>query len=205
MSLFLIFVVGSQSTLINDFIIWLHENGVIVLNDRLFSIGRSDILQTPVDVNELEKTEDNIIRLERKKYQQKVKSLMKIDESMATFVDCIFINPLHVAMIKRYFPNAKIILLTRETEEIWFNQKVFGEEQLTSNQWNDAKNKILSMNFNLLNVNIDKWLANDKETLNQINEKFELDFNPIKPVKTNYWQRTNFEKGHWKNYEKYLT
>ncbi|HFC30111.1 MAG TPA: tetratricopeptide repeat protein, partial [Oceanospirillales bacterium] len=200
-----IFLIGSPSTGLNYFVDWLYKQGVIVLNDRLISVGRPDILFTAQDMKTLKKVDDDMVRIERKIYHQKVKVLTSgIEQETPTIVDCMYINPEQMILVKKFFPNAKVVLLARDTPDIWLNQKAFGDEPIDSKDWNEAKNQIISMGLNLTQIDADKWLENDKETLNQLSELFEKDLAENEVAKQDYWRKSIFPKGHWKNYQQFL-
>ena len=200
-----IFLIGLPSVGLNYFIDWLYKQGIVVLNDRLISIGRPDILFTARDMKTLKKVDDDMVRLERKIYHQKAKVLLSgIKEENATIVDCMYINPEQMILVKKFFPQAKIVLLNRDTADVWLNQKAFGAEPIDSKDWNETINQIISMGLNLEQINVDKWLENDKETLKQLSIIFDKDLIQNNINSQDYWRKSLFPKGHWKNYKNFL-
>lgn len=199
-----VFVVGAQSTGINVFALWLNQQGVQVLNDRLVSLGRPDILYSFQEIEDIAKVDDEMVQLERELYQQKVKVYMgNIDENKL-LADCMYINPNQMALIKKFFPQAQIVILKRDTDDIWLNQKVFGSEPIDSSEWSETVNQILSMGLNVSQIDFDLWQQNDTETLNKLSQIFNKELDHSKKTEQKYWRKTHFKKGHWKNYKKYL-
>lgn len=199
-----VFIIGSQSTALNQFVSWLNAQKAIVLNDRLVSLGRPDILYGQREISVLTEVDDDMVRLERKLYHQKAKVLMTAIKEEVLFADCMYINPLQMTLVKKFFPNAKIILLTRDIKDIWLNQKIFGEEPIDSKNWNKAINQIVSMGLNITQIDIDKWLDNDKVTLKELSGVFSQELKKNKEEDQKYWRKTFFEKGHWQNYKEFL-
>ena len=200
-----IFIVGVQSTAINNFVSWLHKQGVVVLNDRLISLGRMDILYALQEIETLNNVDADMAILERKIYHQKAKVLMNGIEEETLFADCMSINPCQIAIIKKFFPGATVVLLSRETNDIWLSQQVFGKEPIDSSQWDQVKNQIISMDLNLLQIDMDKWLENDKQTLNVLSKVFEKELKQHQEENTKYWRKSFFAKGHWKKYQDFLS
>ncbi len=197
-----VFLIGAQSTGINEFANWLNQQGVTVLNDRLVSKGRPDILYAEQSIEVLTNANEEMVKLERKLYQQKAKVML--GEKTTMFVDCMYINPKQVAIIKKFFPLSKVLLLDRKKEDIAFNQTVFGKEPVSAEDWKAVKQQILDMDLDILEIDIDSWISNDEKTLKAIGEVFnkELSNKESQPVK--YWRKSLFEKSHWKNYEEFL-
>ncbi|VAW41844.1 hypothetical protein MNBD_GAMMA01-1863, partial [hydrothermal vent metagenome] len=195
-----VFIIGTQSTAINNFVSWLHKQGVAVSNDRLISTGRPDILFALQEIDALREADNDMVRLERKRYHQKAKALMTALEPDTLFADCMYINPFQIAIIKKFFPNAHVLLLTRATEDMQLNEQAFGKEPLNAKQWSEAKDQIADMGLNLTLVDIDKWFDNDKQTLKELSKIFAKELQANEETKQKYWQKTFFKKGHWKNY-----
>jgi tetratricopeptide (TPR) repeat protein len=200
-----VFIVGAKSTGLNEFINWIYQHKLLILDDRLISLGRDDILHSFVPMNKLISADNDMVRLERKIYHQKVKALIgrEIDEK-AQIIDTMFINPYQLGIVKKFFPKAKVILLTRNTADIWLNQQTFGKEPIDSKEWNEATNQIISMGLNLTQINLDDWLSNKTETIQELEKIFNIELNPYSYDKSKFWNQTLFPAGHWKNYKSYL-
>lgn len=199
-----VFVVGTQSTDINNFVYWLNIQGIKVLTDRLVSAGRQDILHSYQEIENLKGFDDSMVVSERNEYFKKAHALLGNNDINQVFVDCIHTNAYQMATIKKIFPDAKIIFLNRETQDIWLNQQAFGKEPIKSSDWNEIKNQIISMKLDMTIVEIDKWLANDKEVLKTLSLILEKEVTSDNKPTAEYWRRTFFPKDHWKNYKKYL-
>lgn len=199
-----VFVIGAQSTGINDFTQWLNQQGIKVLNDRLVSLGRPDILYSYQTIDDIEKAEQDMVKLERELYHQKVKIYMGDIEEETFVVDCMYINPSQMALVKKFFPNARIVLLNRDTTDIWLNQKVFGQEPIDSSDWDETLNQIISMDLNLIQIDYDLWQQNDTETIKKLTQIFKKELDHSEKAEQKYWRKTHFKKGHWKNYKKNL-
>ncbi len=196
-----VFVIGAQSTSINQFVTWLNKSKVTVLNDRLISLGRPDLLYGQQQVSVLKDLDDDKVRLERKLYFQKARVLMTALIENSLFVDCMYLNPLQMTLVKKFFPNAKIVLLSRKEGDIKLNQKVFGKEPIEAKDWEKHKNQVIAMDLNVLEVNVDKWEEGDKDTLKQLSVVFEKELTKDKNEKVKYWRKNMFTKNHWKNYK----
>jgi tetratricopeptide (TPR) repeat protein len=199
-----VFIIGAESTGINDFALWLNEKGINVLNDRLVSMGRPDILYSYQKIEDIEKIDDAMVQLERELYHQKIKVYMNGIEDNTFIADCMYINPTQMALVKKFFPDAQIVLLNRDTADVWLNQRVFGPEPVKSNDWNETVNQIISMDLNLIQVDYDLWQQNDSQTLNKLSQIFKKELGNYDKKEQKYWRKTHFKKGHWKNYKKYL-
>jgi tetratricopeptide (TPR) repeat protein len=199
-----VFVLGLESTGISHFSGWLKSNKLNVFNDRLNSKGRNDILSQLVEITIFSHLDDNNERLERKKYFQKAKTVNNKLTHDDLIVDCMNINIFQVALIKKFFPKAKTVILSRNTPDIWLNQKILNKELIDSSEWNETKNQLISMGLNLVHIDLDLWQNNDKETLEILTEIFAKELNPYENSQENYWQRTLLAKDHWKNYQQFL-
>jgi tetratricopeptide (TPR) repeat protein len=199
-----VFIVGLQSTGINNFVTWLNKEKVIVLNDRLISLGRPDVLYAKLDILELAKLNDDGIEVERQKYHSAANPLKTGVDKDVLFADCMYLNPNQLTTIKKIFPKAKVILLTRNEKDIQLNQKVFGEEPIPSSQWKKTMEQVNSLGMNIIEVDADKWLENDKETMDKLETVFEKKLKKTKENQQKYWRKTLFPKNHWKNYKNLL-
>ena len=167
------------------------------------SEGRQDVFHSYQKIDTTIAVDEGAVRVERNLYHEKAQALMATKEDIL-FADCFFTNPYQMAIIKKYFPKAPVILLTRDSADIWLNQKAFGEEPIESKNWNDSINQILSMGLNITEVNIDNWLANDEKILAQLSKIFKTELQDKPEEATKYWRKTFFPKGHWKNYKNFL-
>ena len=197
-----VFIIGAQSTAVNEFAIWLNQQGVAVLNDRLISTGRPDILYTEQTTEILQNADEEMVKTERQLYHQKAKVMLGAETT--TFADCMYLYPKQTAIIRKFFPQSKVILLSRNIEDIKFNQTVYGEEPVNAKDWESVKEQVLSIGLNVLEVNIDSWLSNEEETLKAIGLIFnkKMSQEESKPVK--YWRKSLFDKNHWKNYKELI-
>ncbi len=199
-----VFIVGTQSTLIHPFVQWLYQQGIMVLNDRLVSKGRPDILWGFREVEALAAVDDEMVSLERELYQDKAMQMTKQTTGDRLLADAMYVNPHQLAIVKKFFPEAKVVFLNRDTADIWLSQVVFQAEQIESSEWTKTKNQIVAMGLNITEVDIDNWLQADKQTLETLSNVFEQELLKPETPKTDYWQKEFFEKSHWKNYKQYL-
>jgi tetratricopeptide (TPR) repeat protein len=199
-----IFVIGTQSTDINNFVHWLNTQEIKILTDRLVTAGRQDVLYSYQKIEDLIAYDDAMVAKERDEYFNQANALLGNNDSNQLFVDCLYTNAYQMATIKKVFPDAKVILLNRETADIWLNQQAFGKEPIESTGWNEEKNQIISISLDLTIIDIDKWLDNDKQVLKILSSIFEKDLTSDNKPTAEYWRRTFFPKGHWKNYKKFL-
>ncbi len=199
-----VFIVGLQSTGVNNFVTWLYKQKVIVLNDRLISLGRPDVLFSKHEVLSLSELGEEGVGVERQKYHKLANGLKGTKKSNEFFADSMYLNLNQLTTIKKIFPQAKVVLLTRDKKDIKLSQEVFGEEPITSKQWNKAIEQVKALGLNIIEVDTDKWLDNDKETMNTLEKVFEKRLKQTADNQTNYWQKTLFPKDHWKNYKKLM-
>ncbi len=199
-----VFVVGLQSTGLNNFVNWLNHEKVVVLNDRLVSLGRPDVLNAKQDITALTTLSDEGVSVERKKYHKTAQVLKTGIAEDVLFADCMYFNPSQLATLKKIFPNAMVIVLSRDEKDIQLNQEVFGEESISSKQWKKALGQAHSLGLNLIEIDTDKWLENDKKTMTVLEEVFEKPLGKSKENQKKYWRKTLFPKGHWKNYKRFL-
>jgi tetratricopeptide (TPR) repeat protein len=199
-----VFVIGLESTGITLFSNWLKSNKLNVFNDRLVGKGRKDVLSQLVEISLFVDLDDNYERVERKKYFHKAKAANNKLEKGDLIVDCMNVNLFQMAIIKKFFPKAKTILLSRNTPDIWLNQKILNKELIDSSEWNETINQVISMGLNLVQIDFDMWLENDKQTLKLLAGIFAKELNQNGKGEQNHWQRTYFAKDHWKNYQQFL-
>ncbi len=199
-----VFIVGLQSTGLNNFVTWLHKQEVIVLNDRLISLGRPDVLYSKHEVLTLAEFGEEGVSFERQKYHNLANGLKSTDKSDELFADSMYLNINQLTAIKKIFPQAKVVLLTRDEKDIKLSQEVFGGEPITNKIWNKAIEQVKGLGLNIIEIDTDKWLDNDKDTMNTLEKVFEKELKQTTENKTNYWQKTLFPKGHWKNYKKLM-
>jgi len=196
-----IFLMGDKSTLMPDFIKWLYDNNTIVINDRMINNERKDIIAEQIEVAYFDSVEDGQIRLKRKRYKQKIKDLIKIDIAEHKIVDCVETNPRTVATIKKFFPKARLLFLTRKKKDIWLNQKFFSQETVLAKIYPTVKKQILTMGLDVLEVDVDKWISGNAKTTEAIGAFLDMELVKNKNEKTEYWKKTNFNKKHWKKYK----
>ncbi len=199
-----VFVIGLQSTGLNNFINWLNKENVIVLNDRLISLGRPDVLYAKQDIIALENLNDEGVAVERNKYHKTAHALKTSVAQDTLFADCMYFNPNQLVTIKKIFPKANIIVLSREEKDIQLNQEVFGEEPIPSNQWKKAVEQAQSLGLNIIEIDTDKWLDNDKETMKILEKVFEKPLGKTEEKQQKFWRKSLFPKNHWKNYKDFM-
>ncbi len=196
------FVLGYDSTDIQTFALWLKAQGLEVLNDRLAGLGRPDIfyaLQKTADLDALGK---ETITNERTVYWDHIKPWLGGEDR--DVVDFMFLNPHQAKLIKRFFPEARVVVLQRNSPDIWLHQHAFGAEPIEAKDWTRTVNQLIGMGLNVEQVNTDKWLAGDEATLKHLQSIFNKPLE--KPVLRDvpWWRTSRFEEGHWKSYAKHL-
>jgi tetratricopeptide (TPR) repeat protein len=198
-----VFVIGLESTGISHFSKWLQKNNLNVFDDRLKGKGRNDVLSQHVEIYLFADLDENNERLERKKYLHKARTANNALNKDDLIVDCMNINLFQMATIKKFFPKAKIVLLSRNSPDIWLNQKILTKELIDSSAWNETKNQLILMGLNLVQIDFDLWQKNDKATMELLEGVFAQELSENKNNE-DYWQRTTFDKDHWKNYQQFL-
>ncbi len=196
------FVMGYDSTDIKTFSLWLKAQGLEVLNDRLAAQGRPDIFYALQKVDDLDAVNEDTTRQERALYWQHIKPWL--GEEDRDVVDFMFLNPHQGTLIKRFFPEAKVLVLQRDTKDIALHQHAFGAEPVLANEWDDTVNQLINMGLNVEQIDSDKWLAGDEATLKHLHSLFNKPLE--KPVLRDvpWWRKSRFDAGHWKNYASHL-
>jgi len=120
-------------------------------------------------------------------------------------VDFMFLNPHQAKLIKRFFPEARVVVLQRNSPDIWLHQHAFGAEPIVAKDWTRTLNQLIGMGLNVEQVNTDKWLAGDEATLKHLQSIFNKPLEKPKLRDVPWWRTSRFDEGHWKNYASHLT
>ncbi len=198
------FVMGYDSTDVQAFSLWLKSQGLEVLNDRLAGLGREDIFYALQKVQDLDELEAGVIQNERAVYWERLKPWLGKEQDKDV-VDFMFLNPHQGVLIKRFFPEAKVIVLQRHSQDIWLHQHAFGPEPIAAKDWVSTINQLINMGLNVEQINTDQWLQGDETTFKHLSSLFNKSLEPPRVRQLPWWRKGRFDAGHWKHYASHMT
>ncbi len=196
------FVFTDPATGHHDFINWLLDNNVTPMIDRFTSKSRKDLFNEEWTVKKLAELDQTQIHFFRKKYVKQLNLL--IDNNTQNIADFIPFSPINLAIIKRVFPKAQVLVLSRNFADLRLHNHVFGSFQVHYSQFSKVINQMVAMNPNLSMVDIDAWQDGDEMTINNIEKVFGDNLTPFKVSDVTPLDRLIFPYMHWKNYQQQL-
>ncbi len=196
------FVFTDPATGHHDFLSWLLENKFMPLIDRFTTKARGDVISERWTVNMLDELDHAQIYFLRKKYIKQLKQISNSDSQ--SVVDFIPLSPINLAVIKRIFPQAHVLVLSRNFADIRLHNRVFGSYQVHYLQFSKVTNQMVAMNPNVALVDIDAWQNRDAVALQNIQKVFGPNLTPFKMAEVKPLDRLMFPYMHWKNYQHQL-
>ena len=196
------FVFTDPATGHHDFIQWLIENDIMPLTDRFTTKARGDVFSQQWSVSMLNDISEAQAHLWRKKYSKQLKPI--IGESTEMVADFIPFSPINVAVIKKIFPKAHVLILSRNFADMRFHNHVFGTYQLHFSQISKASNQMVAMNPNVSLVDIDAWQNKESNACENIQKIFGPKISNFKLADATPLDRMIFPYMHWKNYQQQL-
>ncbi len=196
------FVFTDPATGHHDFLNWLLQNKVTPLIDRFTNKARGDVFSQQWTVKMLNDLNEGQMHLWRKKYIKQLNFALQNDAEMV--VDFLPFSPINAAIIKRIFPQAHVLVLSRNIADLRLHNQVFGSHQVHYSHFSKVANQMIAMNPNVALVDMDAWQAGDDLALKNIHKTFGEYVKPFAMAQVTPLDRLMFPFMHWKNYQKQL-
>ena len=196
------FVFTDPATGHHDFINWSVENGITPLIDRFTTKARADVFSEQWTVKMLDDLIEAQLHFLRKKYTKQLNQVIS-DETQAV-ADFIPLSPINLAIIKRIFPQAHVLILSRNFADLHLHNRVFGSYQVHYLQFSKVINQMVAMNPNVGLVDIDAWQNGDVTAKQSIEKVFGTAVKAFAVADVKPLDRLMFPFMHWKNYQQQL-
>ncbi len=196
------FVLTDPATGHHDFLTWLMKNNITPLIDRFTAQARTDVFGQQWTIPMLADITDAQAHLWRKKYLKQMRQV--IDNNTEMVADFIPFAPINVAIIKKIFPKAQVLILSRNFADLRLHNQVFGTYQLHYSQLSKASNQMVAMNPNVSVVDIDAWQNKEGNAAENIKNIFGPQVSDFELVKGAPLDRMIMPFMHWKNYQQHL-
>lgn len=193
----IVFVFADAGTGRFSFCRWLLDNDMSVLFDR-YRQARNDVFDKIDNFDELSNMDETKIHLLRKKYLKQTRALAH--SGSGKIVDFIPFSMSSAAIIKRIFPAAQVLILTRNLPDFNLHQRVFGVDQIAFAEFTKVFNQMIALNLNLSLVDVDLWKKNDATTSQRLHLVFGSDIEPYQTSKVSALEQTLLPYMNWKNY-----
>ncbi len=195
-----VFVFSDTATGHAAFVERLEHQGIKALTDRYRPTTRMDLFTQNWQFEDVVQLPEARCHLLRKKYQQHLKR----HHEKGPFADFIPMTALNMALIKKIFPAAQVIVLDRSMPDRLLHQKVFANSRFSANDWGRLKNQLIAMNPNISLIDIDSLVANDQAVLDALSAIFESKISPFESPEVMPMERLMLPKDRWKAYQSYL-
>ena len=196
------FVFTDPATGHHDFINWCQQSGITALVDRFTTKARADAFSEQWTIKMLNDLSEAQIHFLRKKYTKQLNQV--ITDETQTVADFIPLSPINLGIIKRIFPQARVLVLSRNFADLRLHNRVFGSYQVHYLQFSKVANQMVAMNPNVALVDIDAWQSQDATTLQHIEKVFGPEVKPFSMADVKPLDRLIFPFMHWKNYQQQL-
>lgn len=196
----LIFAFSDTATGHHTFVDWLNQQDITPLIDRFSSSARSDLFSRQWRLEDIESLIKERRHLLRRKYRQHLNVIHK----QGVCVDFLPFTVLNMALVKRVFPHAKVLLLDRNFADRQLHQQVFMNSQFKSSDFTAVKNQMIAMNPNIQLLDIDDLMANEKTLSSQLSELFKQPLNSYDAQIQSPLDQLLLPNGHWKNYRAHI-
>ncbi|MFC3192832.1 tetratricopeptide repeat protein [Marinicella sediminis] len=181
---------------------WLEANQIAPLTDRFTKQARADLFTREWTVDMLDQLTDEQIHLLRKKYTKYLQQV--VDDGVEQAVDFMPFSPINVAVIRRLFPQAHVIILNRNFADLRLHNQVFGSYQVHYSQFSKVTNQMIGLNPNVTMIDIDGWHSGDESAIKSVEKVFGPTSEPFVIGETKPLDRLLFPYMHWKKYQQYL-
>lgn len=196
------FVFTDPATGHHDFLQWLLQNNITPLVDRFNAKGRADVFSQQWTVPLLNMVDETQAHLWRKKYSKQLKHALAAGTELVA--DFIPFSPINVAVIKKVFPQAQVLVLSRNFADLRLHNRVFGTFQLHYSQLSKLINQMITLNSNLKVVDIDAWQNKESQSVKNIHDIFGPQVSEFELAGGSPLDRVIFPYMHWKNYQQQL-
>ncbi|WP_395374021.1 tetratricopeptide repeat protein [Marinicella sp. W31] len=194
-----IFLMAENMTGAAPFVDWLESNDVLLSDHRSSARDRNDFLSQAWSLEELNLLTDTDIHLLRKKYRQKMKRKFPPEQPVIDVIPC---DPIAAIIIKRIYPDASLLLLSRNSLDIHLDQLIHGPGRIHSDQMKPILNQIISLGLDISIIDIDAWVGNNEEAVSTLSELLSDKLKPAEMTAQSPFQRQLLPMGHWRNYKK---
>ncbi|KAA3651727.1 MAG: hypothetical protein DWP95_00435, partial [Proteobacteria bacterium] len=195
-----VFVFSDTATGHVNFMQRLAHHGIATLTDRYQRSGRQDLFTRAWDFKDIAELTDARCHLLRKKYRQH----LKLRHEDGAYADFVPMTALHMALIKKVFPAAAVIVLDRNMPDRHLHQKVFANSHYSATDFHSLKNQLIAMNPNIYLLDIDALMANDQPILDKLSQLFATKITPWDAPDVMPMEQLMLPKNRWKNYREYL-
>ncbi len=192
------FVFSDPATGHHDFLQWLLQNNITPLLDRYTATSRQDVFTQPWTARDLEGVSDTQAHLWRKKYTKQLRQV--IDDGTSAVADFLSYHPINVAVIKKIFPQANVLVLTRNFADIRLHNRVFGQYQVHYREFSKITNQMVAMNPNVALLNVDEWQQHEDQAEAIIKRIFGDQVKPFEATNITPLDQLMLPYMHWKNY-----
>lgn len=196
------FVMTDPATGHHDFLQWLLSNHITPLLDRYTAHGRGDVFSQNWTVNLLKGVTDVQAHLWRKKYSKHLNQVTQ--NATDPLVDFIPFSLINLAVIKKVFPQAQVLILSRNFADLRLHNRVFGTYQIHYNQISKVINQMIALSPNFSTVDIDAWQNKDANAVQSIEKIFGSQASDFSLAQVKPLDRMMFPFMHWKHYQKHL-
>ncbi len=192
------FVFSDPATGHHDFLQWLLKNNITPLLDRYTATSRQDVFTQPWTAMDLDSVSETQAHLWRKKYTKQLRQI--IDEDTTVVADFLSYHPINVAVIKKIFPQANVLVLTRNFADIRLHNRVFGQYQVHYTEFSKITNQMVAMNPNVSLLNVDDWQNHDEQAETTMKRIFGDQVKPFEKTSISPLDQLMLPYMHWKNY-----
>lgn len=196
------FVFTDPATGYHDFLQWTLDNNITPLIDRFTAQARGDVFSQKWTTALLKDINEAQAHLWRKKYTKHLKQV--IDNDTETVIDFMPFSPMNVAVIKKIFPQADVLVLSRNFADLRLHNRVFGTRQVHYAQLSKVLNQMIAINPNVTVVDIDAWQNKESTPVQNIERIFGSAVKAFKLAECTPLDRVIFPFLHWKNYQQHL-
>ncbi len=182
------------------FVQCLRHHGITPLTDRYQRTARQDLFFRNWRFEDIVALDESGCHLLRKKYHQHLKR----HHEKGAFADFIPMTALNMALIKKVFPAAPVIVLDRNMPDRHLHQAVFANSRYSTTDFGRLKNQLIAMSPNIRLIDIDAVLSNEANTLHTLGSLFARELRPWQAPEVMPMERLMLPKDRWKAYRDYL-
>jgi hypothetical protein len=195
-----VFVFSDMATGHVAFVNCLKQQDVTALTDRFRPTARLDMFSQQWQFEDVANLPDARCHLLRKKYHQHLKRR----HDKGAYADFIPMTALNMALIKKVFPSANVIVLDRNMPDRHLHQKVFANSRYSATDFGRIKNQLIAMNPNISLVDIDDLIASEETVVDILERIFSIKFSPREVTDVMPMERLMLPKDRWKAYRDHL-
>lgn len=195
-----VFVFSDTATGHAAFIDRLYHHGITALTDRFRPSARLDLFSQQWQLEDVANLPEARCHLLRKKYFQHLKRV----HQQGPCTDFIPMTAMNMALIKKIFPGAAVIILDRNLPDRHLHQQVFANSRYSATDFRSLKNQLIAMNPNIHLLDIDSLMANEAPVLATLGQLFDQEISAWTAPETPPMDRLMLPKNSWKAYRDHL-